>query len=380
MSVADPAPAVLPSPGAVRPLRAILLPSYTWNPYQRLLAAALREQGVEATVVSEWPERSPLLGAWQAHGKPDVVHLHWIHDFLGGSKGRPSRRNVLWFDWQLRMLKARGTRIVWTVHNLKGHEAGGDPREAGGDPREADAHRAIIERADAVILHCHRAREALVELYRPSAAAQARMHVVPHGSYVRQYDVDADPAAARAALGLPERGTVFGFVGSIRGYKGVGELVEAFTASHDLGPDARLLICGKPLPARIGRELEERAATDSRIVLRLERIPEEDLSRVLRAADVVVLPFRDILTSGSAILALSHGRPVVVPALGCLPESLPAEATFLYGPDDPDALAGALHRAAGADLAAMGVRARAWADGLDWGPIAAETARLYRGD
>ena len=117
---------------------------------------------------------------------------------------------------------------------------------------------------------------------------------------------------------------------------------------------------------------------DPRIVLRLERIPEEDLSRVLRAADAVVLPFRDILTSGSAILALSHGRPVVVPALGCLPETLPTDATFLYDPDDPDALASALRQAVAADLAAMGGRARAWADGLDWGPIAADTARLYR--
>jgi len=371
---AQPGPeAAQPGPEAARPVRAILLPSYAWNPYQRLLAAALREQGVEAAVVSEWPERSPLMGAWQAHGKPDVVHLHWIHDFLGGSKGRPSRRNVLWFDWQLRLLKSRGARLVWTVHNLKGHEAGDDPREA-------DAHRALIERADAIILHCHRAREALIELYRPSGAAQARMHVLAHGSYVRQYDVDADAASARQALGLSRAGTVFAFVGAIRGYKGVGELLEAFTASGDLGPDARLLICGKPLPARIGRELEEHAAADPRIVLRLERIPEEDLSRVLRAADVVVLPFRDILTSGSAILALSHGRPVVVPALGCLPETLPADAAIFYDPDDPDALAGALHRAAGADLAAMGARARAWADGLDWGPIAAETARLYRGD
>ena len=134
------------------------------------------------------------------------------------------------------------------------------------------------------------------------------MHVLPHGSYVRQYDVDADAAAARAALDLPPRGTVFAFVGAIRGYKGVAELVEAFTMSGQWGRDARLHR-GKPLPARIGRELEERAATDPRVVLRLERIPEEDLSRVLRAADVVVLPFRDILTSGSAILALSHGRP-----------------------------------------------------------------------
>jgi glycosyltransferase involved in cell wall biosynthesis len=197
---------------------------------------------------------------------------------------------------------------------------------------------------------------------------------------VRQYDVDADAASAREALGLGQVGTVFAFVGAIRGYKGVGELLEAFASSGDLGQDARLLIFGKPLPARVGRDLEERAAADPRIVLRLERIPEEDLSRVLRAADVVVLPFRDILTSGSAILALSHGRPVVVPALGCLPETLPADAAILYDPDDPDALTDALHRAAGVDLPAMGIRARAWADGLDWGPIAAETARLYRGD
>jgi len=52
-------------------------------------------------------------------------------------------------------------------------------------------------------------------------------------------------------------------------------------------------------------------------------------------ADAVVLPFRDILTSGSAILALSHGRPVIAPALGCLPGTLPSDATFLYDADAP---------------------------------------------
>lgn len=399
-----------------RQLRAILLPSYTWNPYQRLLAAALGEQGIQATVVSSLPDRLPLLGAWQAHGRPEVVHLHWIHDFLGGSTGRPSRRTVLAFDWQLRLLKARGVRLVWTVHNLQGHEADGDARDA-------DAHRAIIERADAIILHCRHAREALIERYRPSTAAQARMHVLPHGNYVRQYDVDADTDAARASLGLQGVGPVFAFVGSIRGYKGVGELLEAFAeASREvpagepssadvaaagaldrlrstgalpsptgapptptgappapLGPDARLLVWGKPLPPRLGRDLTVRAADDPRIVLRLERIPEEDLSILLRASHAVVLPFRDILTSGSAILALSHGRPVIAPAMGCLPDTLPGDATFLYDPDAPAALSQALRQAAVADLAGMGRRARAFADGLDWGPIAARTATLYRG-
>lgn len=350
----------------------MLMPGYPWNPYLRLLAAGLNEQGVEASVVTRWPRRAPILGAWRAQGRPDVVHLHWIHDFLGGSSGTPTRRNVHWFDWQLRLLRARGVRIVWTVHNLKAHEATSNDHDI-------DAHRRLIERADVVILHCQMAHDALIERYQPSAAARGRLHVVAHGSYVRQYDVDADAAGARQALGLPAQGLVFAFVGSIRGYKNVAELLDAFSGVAQLGPDARLLICGKPIPKRFGRELEARAAADPRIVLRLERIPEDELSGILRAADAAVLPFRDILTSGSAILAMSHGRAVIAPAMGCLPETLPKEASILYDPDARHALRDALRTAARADLPAMGKRARAWADTVDWNPIAAETARLYRG-
>ena len=354
-------------------LRAILLPSYQWNPYQRLLAEALTEAGVDATAVHDWSKRAPLLGTWWSQGRPDVVHIQWIHEFLGGSKGTPSARAVRWFDWQLRFLKARGVRVVWTVHNLKGHESAGD------DLNDAAAHRSIIKHADAIICHCDYARDALIELYQPSAAARERMHVLAHGSYVRQYDVDADQAVARAALGLPEEGTVFAFVGSIRGYKNVGELLDAFMSVDELQPQDRLLICGKPLPRKLGRQLEKLASEDKRIVLQLDRLPEEELSRILRAADAVVLPFRDILTSGSAILALSHGRPVIAPAMGCLPGTLPADATFLYDADEEGALADAIRSAAAADLPVMGQRARAYADTVDWGPIAQETAALYRG-
>jgi len=356
-----------------KPVRALLMPGYAWNPYLRLLAAGLREQGVEASVVTRWPRRAPILGAWRANGRPKVVHLHWIHDFLGGSSGTPTRRNALWFDWQLRLLQALGVRIVWTVHNLKAHEAESNEHDMA-------AHRRLIERADAIILHCQVAREGLIERYQPSASARERLHVLAHGNYVRHYDVDADADAARRSLGLPPRGRVFAFVGSIRGYKNVAELLDAFSGVAQLGPDDRLLICGKPMPKKLGRELQARAAADPRIVLRLERIPEDELSGILRAADAAVLPFRDILTSGSAILAMSHGRAVIAPAMGCLPEMLPADASILYDPDARQALREALRIAARSDLSRMGERAREWADTVDWGPIAAATAQLYRDD
>jgi hypothetical protein len=40
----------------------------------------------------------------------------------------------------------------------------------------------------------------------------------------------------------------------------------------------------------------------------------------LGAANVVVLPYRDILNSGSALLALSLSRPILVPHLGAMEE------------------------------------------------------------
>jgi glycosyltransferase involved in cell wall biosynthesis len=41
---------------------------------------------------------------------------------------------------------------------------------------------------------------------------------------------------------------------------------------------------------------------------------------LFRAADLVVLPYRETLNSGTAMLALSFDRPVLAPALGALSE------------------------------------------------------------
>jgi beta-1,4-mannosyltransferase len=98
----------------------------------------------------------------------------------------------------------------------------------------------------------------------------------------------------------------------------------------------------------------------------------------LRAADAVVLPYRDVLTSGSAILAMTFGLPVVAPRIGCLPEALDG-CSILYDPDRPPGLRAALDEALRADLRALGARAAAVAASLDWGMVGARTAAIYRG-
>jgi glycosyltransferase involved in cell wall biosynthesis len=169
---------------------------------------------------------------------------------------------------------------------------------------------------------------------------------------------------------------VFLFVGAIRAYKGLSDLTDAFRHIHR--PDVRVLIAGKPATDADTQLLAAAAAGDPRIELRLGFVPDEDLAVLLGAADAVVLPFRDILTSGSAILAMSYGRAVVAPSLGCLPETLDPQASILYDPLSPDALANALESALSADLDAMGEHALVLARRLAWGPIALATAELYR--
>jgi glycosyltransferase involved in cell wall biosynthesis len=52
----------------------------------------------------------------------------------------------------------------------------------------------------------------------------------------------------------------------------------------------------------------------------------------------VVLPFKDILTSGSMMLALSFGKPIIVPDLGHIREVLDEKGNIVYDPLNNDAL------------------------------------------
>jgi glycosyltransferase involved in cell wall biosynthesis len=89
---------------------------------------------------------------------------------------------------------------------------------------------------------------------------------------------------------------------------------------------------------------------------------------------VVVLPFRQVTTSGSAMLALSAGRPLIVPDLPGLAD-LPDRAVLRYARTVPE-LSGALARLARADddvLASMGAAAHEYATAISWRAIAEQT-------
>lgn len=330
------------------------------NPYCDLLYGSLAARGVS---IASRAELSPRwLVRHVRHVK--VLHLHWP-EFYYRSGGRPTARSVAAFIATVLLARLLRYRLVWTVHNALPHE----------QHRVDRALRWLLVRSARLVVHAEATRAAIPAGRRPAA-------VVPHGNYIGCYPDDLPRSEARRALGLGPEHRVFVCFGQLRAYKGVDALLDAFGELAD--PRLRLVIAGRPATDPDAQAVRAAAARDARVRAHLGFVPDGDVQRFLKAADFVVLPYRDVLTSGAALLALSFGRPVVVPRLGCLVELENEGCAIAYDPGAPGALRAAL--AAAAEIAAAPDRLGTWqqraaavARARDWESIAAAYDRIYRG-
>jgi glycosyltransferase involved in cell wall biosynthesis len=348
-------------------MKLLVLPREKSTPYQALLYTEMRRQGAQVSYLAALTPSHTLnlllLPLELAIGRitgARLVHLHWIYVFALPGAGRfPVLRRVAygWFAFCLATIRVLRMHLVWTVHNALPHE-----------PVFADdvrGRRTLARACDLVIAH---SPSALAELAGLGIVA-TRTAVVPHGPL--------SPPLPGEALRTP--GTGDGprrllFLGKVRDYKGVDDLLAAFAAvPGEAG--VHLTVAGECSDPTLGATLAALAGRlGDRVTMRLERLPDEEITPLLACSDAVVLPFRRVTTSGSAMLALAHGRPLIVPDLASLAD-LPDRAVLRYDGTVPgltEALAG-LGRADAGTLAAMSATARDFAEAASWPQIAART-------
>ena len=266
----------------------------------------------------------------------------------------------------LEAARLHGASVVWTTHNVRPHEG----RDT---PLERWYWSGVLRRVDAVI-HPSRASQAAVEARYPALAGVPHA-VVRMGHYRGSYPDSISRDEARAAFGIAEDAAVITFIGLVRPYKNVPRLiglVRALPAERKVV----LLVGGEPLNPELRSEIERAAGGDPRVRLTLRHVPEDDVQRYLRAADLVVLPFTDITNSGSALLALSFDRPVLVPRRGAMGELQELAGTDWVRTYDGELTSASLDEA----LAWAHARPAASPDlsPLNWGAIAEETLAFYR--
>lgn len=342
------------------------------NPYQRLLAQGMAERGVATVPYPRGPRpRLFPIARWMLPSarRGDVLHLHWTDVFMrSGSRVRRALEGVR-FLLDLLLVRASGMRLAWTLHNM-------------------DAHDGAMPAIDRVFARATAALAGVVIVHSDAAAVLARQHlrvpgrklqVIPQGHYRGVYGLPVAREDARAALGLPATARIFLFAGMVRRYKGLEELLDAWRCSMPAGGDDAplLLVAGLAKEDAYARTIQAlAAAAGGNVRLDLRWLGDQELPLYLGAADVAVFPFRKITNSGSILLALSYGLPVIAPDLPVLREML-GEATGLLYPPEEGGLQDALARAGTMDLDHLRVAAAAACDGLDWGTVATRTLRAY---
>jgi glycosyltransferase involved in cell wall biosynthesis len=342
------------------------------NPYGQLLKRSLAERGVRVV-----PILYNHLFALQALAeRPDVVHFQFIAPFILPAPPSRSRWRALvkgpMFLGQVLLLRLIGCRIVWTVHNLVNHER----RLA----RWEWFFSLLFTRlAHSLVVHGETARQEVIAMYHLQKR-QDRVNVLFHPNYAGAYPDPLTREQARQALGIGQQATVILSIGQIRPYKGLPELISAFRAMPGRA-GVELWIAGEAVDEALVASLQRDAEAGPGVHLRLGHQSPAEVGMLLKACDLVALPYRHILTSGAALLAMTFGRPCAAPRLGCLTEVLDEDGAFLYDPMDADGLRDALARAAESfsRLPAMGEHNRTRAAAWSW-PVAAELLLgLYNG-
>lgn len=299
--------------------------------------------------------------------QPHIVHVHW------GLV--PAWDKIIWRSWQ-----QQGVKIVYTIHDLVPNHL---PATA------ASRYFAFYDQADALIIHSERNQADLlawVERVLPAhrASLSNKLHVIPMGNLYPEPAV-LSQTAARQKLGLDDQRPVLLYLGNIKAYKGVPQLLAAFQQLQAQGIDAQLLIAGHVSPDYPGGEggLHKVADDNPDIRLDLRFIPDEDIPTYFAAANGIVLPYLYGTQSAVALTALTQGCPIVATDIGGLGDVVMDDQTgWLVPPQDVDKLAEAMSKVvtlAPEKAAIMREFARQLArDKYSWASIAQKTLALYQ--
>lgn len=289
------------------------------NMFCRMLADVLVAEKLEVRELGFGARAVPI--------GPGTIFLHWPNEMFFRRTFRSDARTLLTLTRIALGKRRHGLRLVWMVHNLLPHE-----RE---DKPFGLARRWFFRLLDGVIFLSRASREQFVNVY-PQLAHLPHLETV-HGHYLSC--ATRPPTPSSPVRNRPVR---FGAIGRVKRYKAPEQLAKAVAA---LPPGTAIAtIAGECDDPALRDDLMAWAASPA-VNLHFGTLDNVQLEELIDASDAIVMPYRDILNSGSAMHVLSRARPFVAPRLGSLIElqtMIGHEWVYLYeGAFGPDTLAAA---------------------------------------
>jgi len=267
---------------------------------------------------------------YAAHSKPRMLHILWNNKFE-------------LFDRTFLMLyyKACRKKIALTAHNVN---------QARRDAKDSLMNRVSLKiqyrLCDHIFVHTQKMKEELWQDFRVANDAVTVLRYPLNNAFP---DTELTPIEAKRQLGLRDDEKAILFFGRIRPYKGIEHLLDAFRLlSVPSEGTYRLIVAGEPKKGSEAyldeiQQVVARDFTSGQVMLKIQFIPDEEMELYFKAADVLVLPYKEIFQSGVLFLAYSFGLPVIATDVGSFREDIvEGDTGFLCKPGDPADMARAI--------------------------------------
>ncbi|HZW39613.1 MAG TPA: glycosyltransferase family 4 protein [Ignavibacteriaceae bacterium] len=291
--------------------------------------------------------------------KPDAIHFEFFR----------FKSDFLLFPL-LRLMKPK---LVYTAHNIYPHER---------NKSDYFLHKIVYSAAEEIIVHSNFIKKRLIASFPVN---EKKVKVIAHGNFDHYLPEHlSNKCDARKLLGISQNENVALFFGYIREYKGVDLLLEAFKIIKEKNIKIKLLLAGAPYSDNLKREylqmIEDYKLKDI-ISYKLDFIKNEEIQNYFLAADLVVLPYKNIDHSGIVHLAFSFAKPIAASDVGDFSETIIDGRTgFIFKNNSPEDIAGTIFHAFEnkQKLEEMGLQAKMDSDTLySWKEIGKKTLELY---
>ena len=134
-----------------------------------------------------------------------ILHLHWLSPYLKGNNAFKYAAYAIKLLADLALVRSRGIRVVWTIHNAM-------PHEANHPAIERWLRRRIANLADANIVT---RRRLCAKSESELAVGLNKTVIIPHGHYRDVYNPAMDRTAALRELGIPANTRVALYFGTL---------------------------------------------------------------------------------------------------------------------------------------------------------------------
>jgi len=368
----------------------LIIDSLIGNDYTICLASALQKAGASITLIvpenREVENPSFAVKKWMPSkdssksklGKVFVLLIYLFKLLKYIAKEKPDAIHFQFFRFNMDailfyLLSKLKIHLIYTAHNVLPHNR---------YKYDVQLTGLVYRSAGKIIVHSNYIKTKLLSMF---SVDEKKIVVIPHGNfdhYLPKEQLSKDEA--RAKLKLDSKDDVALFFGSIREYKGLDLLLDAYQKIYKNNVRIKLLIAGSPDTTEVENYYKNRInqiAANGQIRFYPDFISTEEVPVFFNAADLVVLPYKRIDHSGVVHLAYSFSKPIIATRVGDFEDAIEdGKSGYLVSPENADLLAGAIEKAFAEkeNLIKMGQYAGFLnSTKYSWDEIAQKTLKIY---